>query len=505
MMFHKASGKPRERRFAAWKSQQSHCALTGKEVSINRIINGLQRGLNKFCGATRIALIIAVKADDELLVYDEDDLLLSHRIRLQELYANSTAWKENKTENGRLEDVSILPDLHLPGILSKGATSESVFYQRWFVERLPNLAHEGPIYSWLEDAAYEMCIDFESGDKEWNNYTYAALADNALTAVVDYLYEVKEWLLEHRGLHLPNPFPVVEAITHISVAREEGERASGKITFIDRQQLDHHLKYHMQLDVAPGGTGSLPSLINTKHVRKLLTLCGSERSLLSDGEDIIGIADLREPIPENSIVAEFRHGRGEIRVGPQLVCTFADGELFGDSGSTNLSDVFRLLSQRTQEPHLRERLIRCLESIMKSSKQERHGCTIIIDFHEPIERLPGEYLREPINGVTNQDLVSAMAKIDGALHLSPKAELIGFACLLDGEASPNEDRSRGARYNSGLRFSAKKGQEETIVIVASEDGPISVFERGLDISAAGRNVQEYNDRIAVPLLEWLKL
>ncbi len=499
----KSVNKPRERRFSAWRAQ-THRALTGKDISINRIISGLQRGLNKFCGATRVALVIAIKEDDELLMYDEDGLLQPHRQRLQEVYVSSSAWKEQRATEERREDVAVLPDLHLPGILSKGATSDSVFHQRWFVERLPNLAHEGPIYSWLEDAAFEMCIDFESGDKEWNNYTYAALADNALTAVVDYLYEAKEWLLENRGLKLPNPFPVVEAITHISVAREEGERASGKITFIDRGQLDHHLKYHMELDIAQHETGSLPSLMNTKHVRKLLTLCGSERSLLSDGEYILGIADLREPIPENSIVAEFKLGRGDIRIGSQLVCTFADGELFGDSGNANLSDVNRLLSQRPQEPHLRERLIRCVESILNSAKQERHGCTIIIDFHEPIERLPGEYLREPINSITNLDLVSAMSKIDGAIHLSPKAELIGFACLLDGKASPNEDRSRGARYNSGLRFSAKIGEEDTIVIVASEDGPISIFERGLDISSSAQNVQEYNDRVAVPLLEWLQ-
>lgn len=499
----KAASKPKERRLSAWKLQSSR-AVSGRDVSINRIISGLQRGLNKFCGATRVAFLTAVHENDPIVIYDGGGLLQPHKQRLREVYVDSAAWKERKGSNGQREDVAILSDLHLPGVLSRGATSESVFHQRWFVERLPNLGHVGPIYSWLEDAAFEMSINFESENKEWNNYAYAELADNALTAVVDYLYEAEEWLFEHRGLKLPNPFPVVEAITHISVAREEGERASGKITFIERSQLEDHLKYHMELDCAQNSAGSLPALVNTKHVRKLLTLCGSDRSLLSDGEYIFGIADLREPIPENSIVAEFKHGRGIIRLGTQLICTFADGELFGDSGSVNLSDLNRLLLQRTQEPHLRERLIRCVEAILNSARSERYGCSIIIDFHDQIERLPGEYLREPINSITNLDLVSAMSKIDGALHLSPRAELIGFACLLDGTASTNEDRSRGARYNSGLRYSSKEGQENTIVIVASEDGPVSIFERGVDVCVTGSDVEETDDRVPVPLIDWLQ-
>jgi hypothetical protein len=500
----KTGASSKERKFSAWKASQR--SLAGKDLAVDKVMSGMQRGLNKYCGSIRIALLLAVKEEDPLVLYDHNGLLQPHRQRLKEIYSSSAAWKEpsQPLRKNTDEELSMLRDIKLPGVISKGASSASVFYQRWFVERVPNLAHDGPIYSWLEDASFELAAGLEPTEKDWNNYTYAELADNALTAVVGYLYQAEESMMEKRGLRLPNPFPVIDAVSRISIAREEGERASGKIMFIERSQLEHHMKYHLELDGSQDADESLPSLLNTKHVRKLLTLCGKERSLLSDGEYIRGIADLREPTPENCIIAEFRHGRGEIKLGSQLICTFADGELYGDSGSADLSDLNRVLLNRAIEPHLRERLARCVEVILNSAKQTRYGCSLIIDFHQPARRLPGEYLREPINSVTNGDLVAAMARIDGALHLTPRAELIGFACLLDGDASPNEDRSRGARYNSGLRFSAKKGEQETIVIAVSADGPISIFERGIDITSSAHAPTEDVERVAVPLTDWLK-
>jgi hypothetical protein len=53
--------------------------------------------------------------------------------------------------------------------------------------------------------------------------------------------------------------------------------------------------------------------------------------------------------------------------------------------------------------------------------------------------------------------------------------------LLDGKAIAGENRARGARFNSALRFTA--GQPDLIVVVVSADRPVSVIQEGVELSA----------------------
>jgi DNA integrity scanning protein DisA with diadenylate cyclase activity len=78
-------------------------------------------------------------------------------------------------------------------------------------------------------------------------------------------------------------------------------------------------------------------------------------------------------------------------------------------------------------------------------------------------------------------MVKSLAKVDGALHIGADQHLYGFACLLDGRSIPGEDRARGARYNSALRFTAEHAN--IIVVVVSSDRPVSVIHQGVDVNS----------------------
>ena len=95
--------------------------------------------------------------------------------------------------------------------------------------------------------------------------------------------------------------------------------------------------------------------------------------------------------------------------------------------------------------------------------------------------LSGQKVESPINLDTPRflDLACSLAKVDGALHLSRDCKLQNFACLLDGNTIPGEDRSRGARYNSALRFTAEN--PNFIVVVVSSDRPVSVIQKGMKL------------------------
>jgi len=77
-------------------------------------------------------------------------------------------------------------------------------------------------------------------------------------------------------------------------------------------------------------------------------------------------------------------------------------------------------------------------------------------------------------------LTKALSKVDGALHLGADLKLHGFACLLDGHFIPGEDRARGARFNSALRFTAER--DNIIVIVVSSDDPVSIMIDGVALN-----------------------
>ncbi|MFO8084155.1 MAG: DNA integrity scanning protein DisA nucleotide-binding domain protein [Desulfobacterales bacterium] len=70
-------------------------------------------------------------------------------------------------------------------------------------------------------------------------------------------------------------------------------------------------------------------------------------------------------------------------------------------------------------------------------------------------------------------MTKSLGKMDGALHIRVDLKLHCFAFILRGLSISNEDRARGVRFNSALRFTAKN--PNTIVVVVSEDRTVSLI------------------------------
>ena len=97
--------------------------------------------------------------------------------------------------------------------------------------------------------------------------------------------------------------------------------------------------------------------------------------------------------------------------------------------------------------------------------------------------IPGQKLTDPLDltKYNHLSLTQSLAKVDGALHIGRDLKLHAFACLLDGESIRGEDRARGARFNSALRFT--HAHKNILVVVVSADRPVSVIQEGVEISA----------------------
>ena len=74
-------------------------------------------------------------------------------------------------------------------------------------------------------------------------------------------------------------------------------------------------------------------------------------------------------------------------------------------------------------------------------------------------------------------LVEAATAIDGALICDADGVCHSIGTILDGKTSKKADSSRGARYNSAIRYieQQKKKKKKTFIVVVSEDGYVKCF------------------------------
>ncbi|MCF8107065.1 MAG: DNA integrity scanning protein DisA nucleotide-binding domain protein, partial [Desulfohalobiaceae bacterium] len=156
------------------------------------------------------------------------------------------------------------------------------------------------------------------------------------------------------------------------------------------------------------------------------------------------------------------------------------------------------------DQEIRHLLFQAVTRIVHKAQERKHGCTLVLDFNHPPLGLIGQSMTGPLDMSDEKMLELAMdlAKMDGALHIDKRLHLLGFGCLLDGHRVSWEDSSRGARYNSALRFTAEN--EKIIVVVVSSDQPVSIIQGGIDIKAACEWEPVHQDFQPPTLRGWLE-
>jgi len=462
-------------------------------------LDGLCDGLSHFSHPSRAAVIYAVEPNDPIRVYDPQHLLRGHELRFKELYLDSEEWRTRAPAASRLQKhghINPEKNIGLAGLISFGGRSRSLFYQMWFTEHHPDMCSVVPVERWLEHAAYRLSHDLGSSP-EW----YTAISGNFLREYAT--HAVRDCIVDemNRVLGWDTPvrvYPILDAILGISRTREEGSWARGELMFVETSALER-----LAL-VAEFPEAERPALENFKHVRKLLLAVeNSQRKLVSDGRSIVGISN--GDLPEFSIIADFRGGHGFLRLNDELICSFFDGNFKSTIGRAKLVQVEELLLESDLDSEGSGELFRIVADLVHSAEVHKHGTTLVLDLNEKPVKISGQRLKDPpdLRDPESLALARSLAHVDGALHLGGDRRLHGFACLLDGRAIIAEDRARGARFNSALRFTA--ANPGLLVVVVSADRPVSVIMEGVELSAQCE-LEIAPTCLAVPptLAEWIE-
>lgn len=448
-----------------------------RNLCIVNTLDGLRDGLSNFSGPSRAALILALRPEAPALIYDPQHLLRGHEPKFKELYLDSDTWRTQAPDTNRLTlfgQIHTEKNLQLTGLVSYGGRSRSIFYQMWFTEHHPDMCSIGPTERWLEHAAWLLSHDFATENTFCTEISGYVLRGYATHAVRDYIVDLmNETIGWDSRIRI---YPILDAVIGISKTKEEGAWPRGTLVFMEPGRaagLDFAARFPAE---------ERPVLKNSKHVRKLLQAVeNSDRCLISDGRYILGITG--GEIPDYRVTAEFRGGYGFLGFNGETICSFSDGAFRSSTRQANLVQLEELLIEYEIDLSVCHDLYRIVSSIVHHAENEKFGCTLVIDLNPTPSEIAGQRLDFPLNLLDEDqlELARALAKLDGAVHIGVDLKLHGFACLLDGRSIPGEDRARGARFNSALRFTAE--HPNIIVIVVSSDRPVSAIQDGVELNA----------------------
>ncbi len=449
-----------------------------RNLCLFHTLDGLRDGLTHFSGSSRAALIYAIKSSDRIRVYDPQHLLQGHEPILKELYLQSNQWRNDVAEEILQKMLSghihAQKNLRLAGLISYGGRSRSIFYQMWFTEHHPDMCSIGPTECWLEHAVWLLSHDFATGDPLYTRTSGNVLREYATHAVRDFIIDQMNIML---GWDTQiRVYPILDAVLGISRTREEKAWPMGELVFIEPKTISE-MEFLARFPLL-----EQPSLNNFKHVRKLLqSVEDSDRKLVSDGKTIVGISsDTKENF---RITADFRGEHGFLSINDNLVCSFANGSFHSTTRQAKLVEVEEILLESNLDSVTSHELFKIISRIVHTAEREKYGCTLVIDFNDTPIKIAGQKSEQTLDLTEERflKLSESLAKLDGALHIGADLKLHGFACLLDGLAVPGEDRARGARFNSALRFTAI--HTNLIIVVVSVDRPISVIQEGVELNA----------------------
>jgi hypothetical protein len=269
----------------------------------------------------------------------------------------------------------------------------------------------------------------------------------------------------------PGNFQILyDACNTISSLKYEGEEGLGKMIIAAPNHVN--VKLTMELEE--------PIHINDfRKVRKFLELADNNHLLISDSVYIYGLGKLTGKYNQHEeslfIIHFTKHFHWEVvhHTRVMMSVSFRMPSLYNEQinkqkFTTTLFRVFK---------NLKREQINKLWSITLEATKQKHGTILAVTSaaKAEAERLSKQSFKiKPMP--LNKDIVQQITSIDGAVLMDTNCNCYAIGVILDGIASTSGDSSRGARYNSAVRYFEFMEKKAGIVLIAiSEDGMINLI------------------------------
>jgi hypothetical protein len=266
------------------------------------------------------------------------------------------------------------------------------------------------------------------------------------------------------GFKTQGMLDLFNACNTIASMRYEGGESIGRLLIARRD--------HSEVDVALALRQPI-GVRDFRAVRKLLEISADGLCLLCAGAAIYGLGTYRQLEDDLFLVNFTGHHSWELVHGAQVLMEVRYGQP-------------QLPKKRIDETRFRgevERIFGAIKpddldrlwTLVLEASQQKHGTMVVVSAgaEEEASRLGTQAtLVEPL--VLTPELMRVVTAIDGAVLIDHRSTCYAIGVILDGRASSQGDASRGARYNSAVRY-AEASPYACLAIVVSEDGAIDLI------------------------------
>ncbi len=261
-----------------------------------------------------------------------------------------------------------------------------------------------------------------------------------------------------------------DACNQIASLKYEGAIGLGSILIASR---DHkNIKLTLELD--------RPIKVKDfRMVRKFLEVSDNSSAIVCDSALIYGLGEVRgkyNPKDENLYVVNFtRHFTWVVLHdnNPLMEVEYRQPKLPTEKiDREKLYSDFRRVFKGISKKQLDD-----LWEIAMEACGQKHGTMIVISdaANSEAERLGNQSF--PIKPIKlTEAMVKKVTSIDGAVLLDREANCHAIGVILDGVATEKGDPSRGARYNSAIRYYEQFDNPKSLaILIVSEDGMINLL------------------------------
>lgn len=218
-------------------------------------------------------------------------------------------------------------------------------------------------------------------------------------------------------------------------------------------------------------------LSETRAVRKALEMTSPNLHLWSDGEKVLGLAELHDAYDPQAQDAYLFTVVGR----STWELSHADTPLLRVSNTRPALPAPRLAPEEFRSitarvfPEANGDDIDRLWKLTTGAADASHGTMLVVHRNAAAESarlVPQSQQVTPTQ--LNPDVLSTVTNIDGAVLVDIHGQCHAIGVILDGHATGDGDASRGARYNSGVRYQAAQSGD-CLVIIVSEDGMVNLL------------------------------
>ncbi|MDR2725884.1 MAG: diadenylate cyclase [Candidatus Adiutrix sp.] len=223
-----------------------------------------------------------------------------------------------------------------------------------------------------------------------------------------------------------------------------------------------------------------PIKINAyRKFRKLLETTSHKNLLITDGSYILGtgtVADSYDPRQDKVFqISILGHLTWTLSCNGDNLLTYDHGKI---SERHKVLDRTKFLSTFNRVLDMEEDKIWSILRMLETLTDEKQGTTLIFSDNAAKEaaRLKSEGFAVIPFEVTAEN-VAAYSVIDGAVLLDQDCRCHAFGVILDGDSIGDKaDASRGARYNSALRYFEKRRScgDRLCLVILSDDGMLDI-------------------------------